>query len=231
VARRRKGWPGGEQGGQEGKAPFPILPNHCPTTTQPPPTARCGDAGVALAGLALECLARPERASAEAALDYFSMVNTVGWLVIRLGRLGGESSEPVGLAVRVGLAWGWPMAVRVGLASVLNQSAGLRSLPCGGPLYLLFLFYLSLLICHPCFNPLSHFLNHLESFPILTNAQVPTSERHPQLCGPLFASALPHLVRHACHPEGFTTWDEAEGDEDEEAFHRCEPFHTKCCVL
>jgi hypothetical protein len=45
--------------------------------------------------------------------------------------------------------------------------------------------------------------------------QVPVAERHPQLCAPLFSTALPHLLRHAQYPPHFTSWDEDEQDEDE----------------
>lgn len=48
---------------------------------------------------------------------------------------------------------------------------------------------------------------------------VPMAARHPQLQRPLFESLLPLLFRHACHPEGFTSWEE-ETEVDEEAFHR-----------
>ena len=41
------------------------------------------------------------------------------------------------------------------------------------------------------------------------------NERHPQLCEPLFSSALPHLLRHSQYPASFTTWEEDELDEDE----------------
>ncbi len=44
---------------------------------------------------------------------------------------------------------------------------------------------------------------------------VPVSSRHPQLCFPLFSSALPHLLRHAQYSQGFTSWEEENDDEDE----------------
>lgn len=41
--------------------------------------------------------------------------------------------------------------------------------------------------------------------------------RLPQMRSAVFGSALPHLLRHACYPPKFTTWDQE--DEDEETFY------------
>lgn len=66
---------------------------------------------------------------------------------------------------------------------------------------------------------------------------VPRTERHPTLCGPLFQSALPHLLRHCMYPAGFSGWDQ-EVEVDEEVFHRwavsmsdaflCCTYHSSC---
>lgn len=49
---------------------------------------------------------------------------------------------------------------------------------------------------------------------------LPTSQRHPQMVGPLYASLLHPLMKgHACYSPGFVSWNE-EIDDDEEAFHR-----------
>ena len=47
------------------------------------------------------------------------------------------------------------------------------------------------------------------------------ADRDPQLRAPLYAQLLPHLLRHAQYPEGFTSWEQhVEDARDEESFKR-----------
>ncbi|GAX80410.1 hypothetical protein CEUSTIGMA_g7849.t1 [Chlamydomonas eustigma] len=61
----------------------------------------------------------------------------------------------------------------------------------------------------------------LEYFQAINTVSV--SERHPQLGTPLFASALPHLLKHGQYPQAFKSWADADIDEDE--FYRFRDQH------
>eukprot|EP00955_Chlamydomonas_euryale_P102201 365401-Chlamydomonas_euryale.AAC.7 len=169
---------------------------------------------LALAELMLLCVSSGSRPTADAALDYFAAMNTVSTAAVLLqracetrqtafrwfvGRLG--CFNDVQLVHASALTWRHVCGERADL--VVERTCGVRLLHTGDAR-----------------------VAQVECAVFVANpgprAQVPVAGRHPQLCRPLFASALPHLLRHAQFPEDFTTWAESDLDEDE--FHRRGPM-------